>query len=365
MTELEIQRKIIDETDTELLRLFEKRMDACEEIGNIKMLNGMKVFDPERERLVLADRVSRTKNPAYHRFVEEFFRNIMNQSKKLQKSIMRTYEKGKLSGRAAYQGLNGSFGSEAAAAVFGDNIYNVKTFEDVFREVVNGGADYGVLPVENYSTGSIMEVFDLLAKYEVYIAGETYVEVRQCLAGTQDADIDDIVQIYSHEQGFFQSREYLSDKAWIQTKVVNTAVAANMVAEMGDRTKGAVCSARAAEIYGLKVLKANINFAANNRTRFIVISKNPITDESNNKVSIMFSLPHVSGSLFEALGFFKETGLNMVKIESRPIADKLGEYLFFVDLEGNVGKIDVSATLDRLKTYAASYRFLGNYKKLG
>ncbi len=358
MTELEEQRKIIDEVDTQLVALLEKRMSACEEVGNIKMLNGMKVLDPERERLVIADRVSRVKNPTYHRYIEELFKSILSQSRKLQRSIM-------LSGTAAYQGLNGSYGSEAAAAVFGDSIYNVLTFEDVFREVVSGRADYGVLPVENYSTGSIMEGFDLLKKYEVYIAGETYVEVRHCLAGTQDAEIDGIEQVYSHEQGFFQSKEYLSDKEWIQTKVVNTAVAANMVAEAGDPTKAAICSARAAEIYGLKVLKTNINFAANNRTRFIIISTNPITDEQNNKISIMFSTPHVSGALFEALGFFKESGLNLAKIESRPIPDKLGEYLFFVDLEGNVGKMDVSATLDKLKAYAPSYRFLGNYKRLG
>lgn len=365
MSELDVQRKIIDEVDTELVALIEKRMAACEEIGNIKMLSGMKVLDPERERFVLADRVSRAENPAYHRCVEEVFKTIMAQSRRLQKSIMRTYEKGKLSGRAAYQGINGSYGSEAAEAVFGDNIYSVMTFEEVFREVMSGRADYGVLPVENYSTGSIMDVFDLLAKYEVYITGETYVEVRQCLVGTQDAEIDNIVQVYSHEQGFFQSREFLSDKEWMQTKVVNTAVAANMVSELGDPTRAAICSARAAEIYGLKVLKANINFAANNRTRFIVIGKNPITDEQNNKISIMFSTPHVSGALFEALGFFKESDLNLVKIESRPIPDRLGEYLFFVDLEGNVGREGVSATLDKLKTYAASYRFLGNYKRLG
>lgn len=365
MSVLDEQRKAIDEIDTQLVALFEKRMEVCEEVGNIKMLNGMKVLDIERERAILADRVSRTKNPAYHRYVEEFFKGIIAQSRKLQKSIMRTYEQGKLSGRAAYQGVVGAFTGEAAASVFGDNIYNVKTFEEVFREVVNGKADFGVVPVENYSTGSIMEVFDLLTKYEVYIAGETYVEVRQCLVGTQDADVDGLVQIYSHEQGFFQSREYLSDKEWIQTKVLNTAIAAKMVSEMGDRTRGAICSAHAAEIYGLKVLKPNINFASNNRTRFIIISKTPITDEANNKVSIMFSVPHVSGGLFEALGFFKETGLSMIKIESRPIADRPGEYLFFVDLEGNVGKANVNEALDKLQAYATGYRFLGNYRQLG
>ncbi len=365
MTELDEQRKKIDEIDTELTRLFEKRMAVCEEIGNIKMLNGMKVLDPERERLVLADRVSRTENPSYHRAVEEFFKCIMAQSRRLQKDIMRSYEKNLLSGRAAYQGIAGAFASEAAAAVFGDNIYNVKTFEDVFREVINGKADFGVVPVENYSTGSILDVFDLLAKYEVYIVGETYVEVRQCLVGTQDADIDSLVQLYSHEQGFFQSREYLADKEWVQTKVLNTAIAAKMVAEMGDRTRGAICSAHAAEIYGLKVLKPNINFASKNRTRFIVISKTPAADTDNNKVSIMFRVPHVSGGLFEALSFFKETGLNMVKIESRPIAEVPGEYMFFVDFEGNLGKPNVSTALNKLQSYATGYRFLGNYRLFG
>ncbi len=365
MTELDEQRKIIDEIDARLTALFEKRMEVCELIGNIKMCNGMKVLDPERERLLLADRVSHTKNPAYHPLVENFFKSIMAESRRLQKSVMRSYEKNRLSGRAVYQGVPGAYGCEAAEGVFGDNIYNVKTFEDVFRQVVNGSADFGVVPVENYSTGSIMEVFDLLKKYEVYIAGETYVEVRHCLAGTADADEDGLVQVYSHEQGFYQSKEYLADKEWIQTKVLNTAIAAKMVSEMGDRTRAAICSARAAELYGLKIIKANINFASKNRTRFIIISKTPIADNANNKVSIMFSVPHVSGGLFEALGFFKETGLNMVKIESRPIADKPGEYIFFVDLEGNVGNENVSEALNKLQTYAAGYRFLGNYRQLG
>ncbi len=366
MNEIDEQRKVIDEIDSQLVELFERRMAACEKIGNIKMKNGIKILDEEREKLILADRVSRASNPKYHRYVEEFFKDIIGESRRLQKSIARTYDKGNtLAGRAAYQGIDGSFGSEAAAMVFDDNIYSVRTFEDVFLEVIREKADFGVLPVENYSTGSILDVFDLLAKYEVYIVGEVYVDVRQCLAGTYDAEIDDIVQIYSHEQGFFQSREYLADKEWIKNKVVNTAVAASMVSEMGDKTKGAICSARAADIYGLKILERNINFARNNKTRFIVISKTPITDKANSKVSIMFSLPHVSGALFEALALFKAAELNMVKIESRPIVDKLGEYLFFADLEGNVARSNMNDALNKLQKYAVSYRFLGNYRQLG
>ncbi|MCH5188529.1 MAG: chorismate mutase [Oscillospiraceae bacterium] len=365
MNELDVQRKIIDEVDSELVALLEKRMTACEEIGRIKMNNGMKVLDAERERLILADRVSRAEKREYHRHIEEIFKCMMAESRRLQKSIARSYDSGKLSGRAAYQGVDGSFGSEAAASVFEDNIYNVRTFEDVFVEVVLGRADYGVLPVENYSTGSIIDVLDLLGKYEVYIVGETYVDVRQCLVGTPDAEIDDVAQVYSHEQGFYQSREYLADKDWIQNKVVNTAIAASMVSEMGDRSKAAICSARAAEIYGLKILKSNINFASNNRTRFIIIGRTPIIDKTNSKISIMFSAPHVSGSLCEALGFFRDNGVNMVKIESRPIAEQHGDYMFFVDLEGNVSSTNVNEALQKLQSYATNYRFLGNYRSLG
>ncbi len=366
MNEIETQRRIIDAVDAELVPLLERRMAASEEIGAIKMKNGVKILDPERERLVLADRVSRTGTRRYQRHVEEIFKTIMAESRRLQKSIALVYDGGsRLNGRAAYQGVDGSFGSEAAAAVFGDNIYNVHSFEDVFVEVVLGKADFGVLPVENYSTGSIIDVLDLLAKYEVYIVGETYVDVRQCLVGTPDAEIDDVAQVYSHEQGFYQSREYLSDKDWVQNKVLNTAVAASMVSEMGDRTKAAICSARAANIYGLKILKPNINFAPNNRTRFIIIGRSPVADASNTKISILFSAPHVSGSLCEALGFFRDNGVNMVKIESRPIAEQHGDYLFFVDLEGNVGKTNVSDALGKLQAYATTYRFLGNYRALG
>lgn len=365
MRELEELRGEIDAVDTQLCALLEQRMDIAREIGALKMRQGKPVLDQERELLVLASRVARVKNEAYTASVEEIFREIMAQSRAIQSTLQRTYDGGvRLCGTAVYQGVDGSFSSEAAAALFGSEIAPVATFEDVFCAVRDKRADYGVLPLENSSTGSITDVFDLLSRYELYIVAETDVAVRQCLLANHGATLESIDEVFSHEQGFFQSREFLKGRPWTQTALVNTAVAAQHVAERGGVTKAAIASARAGALYGLEVLKENINFAQGNRTRFIVLGREPVS-EGGDKISILITLPHVSGSLYEALRIFKQCGLNLLKIESRPLIDKMGEYQFFIDLEGSVSERDMEEALRQIRQFASYYRFLGNYKKLG
>lgn len=267
-----------------------------------------------------------------------------------------------------FQGIQGSYSEEALNLYFGDEVKskNVLSFEDVFQDLNKGSSNYGVLPVENSSTGSIVDVFDLLAKNNCYIVGEELLKVDHCLMGIKGSTPGEIKEIYSHPQGFFQCREFLKNYPNCKhTPYYNTAISAKFVQESEDRTIAAIGSKRAAKLYGLEILKENINSNEFNSTRFIIIAKFlEFTDESN-KTSIVFSLPHESGTLYKALTYFYENELNLLKIESRPMEDKPWEYMFFIDFAGNLKDANVKNALSKLEHYSTSFKTLGNYISAG
>lgn len=365
MENLEYYRKEIDKIDTELISLMERRMDVAKNIARVKLKGGMQVLDSAREKQVLTNRIEKVSEREYEGIIEKFFIEVMALSRSVQQNLIDAHSmKEALTGRACYQGVDGAYGSIAASKIFGENIYNVKTFENVFEEVKSGNVKYGVIPLENSTTGSINDVVDLLWKYDVFIVGETSIRVEHSLLANKGADISDIREVYSHEQGFWQCKEYLKDKEWTLNSVVNTAVGAKSVAESGDNSKAAIASKRAARLYGLDVLQENINTGNENCTRFIVISAEPVVGEGYLKAAISFSVPHVSGSLVTALKIFADNDVNLVKLESRPVIDKVGEYRFFAELEGNVGDEKMKKALNELKKYATDYKYLGNFKKI-
>jgi len=356
MRDLDYYREEIDRVDKELLKLFEKRMDIAENIGKIKKEKGLPILDPIREKQVLNNRLSLLENKEYEDGAREFFESIMGISRGLQQKIV-----GNLN--IAFQGIEGSYGQEAALFLFPHgNHFGVSSFREVF-ERVKEGSDYGILPIENSSTGSINEVYDLLAEYDFYITGEYFKEVNHFLLGIDGADISDIKEVYSHEQGLGQCEEFIKSHGFKQTAMSNTAVSAKFVKDTGDNTKAAIAGERAAEIYGLKILAKHINTGKKNQTRFISIAKKPLRDKFANKISIAFKLPHISGSLIKFLGVFAEGGINLMKIESRPILDQMGEYLFFMDLEGNMEDEAVLETFKKAEARSDWFKYLGNYSK--
>ncbi len=363
MENLEYYRSEIDKIDTELIRLMEKRMDVAKHIGEVKLKNGLQVLDTTREQKVLASRMEKVTEKEYEGVIEEFFIKVMELSRGVQQNLIDSYAmKEALSGKCAYQGVDGGYGSIAASKIFGENIYNVKTFENVFEEVSSGRADYGVLPFENSTTGSITDVVDLLSQFDVYIVGETRIKVEHNLLGAKGATIEDITDVYSHEQGFFQCREFLKSFDWKLTSVVNTAVGAQAVG--CDKTKAAIASARAAKLYNLDILKSGINSGKENATRFVIVANKPQIGDGAMKAAVIFSVPHVSGALVSALQIFAKHGVNLLKLESRPVIDRLGEYSFFAELEGSISDKNMIDALDELKKYATSYKYLGNFKKV-
>ncbi len=282
-------------------------------------------------------------------------------------------EKGKV--RAAYSGVPGCFAEEATMKYFGSlnagkrwdeecTLVPTGSFAAAMDAVEKGKADCAVLPIENSSTGSILNNYDLITEYGFFITGEYSISVSQCLLAKPGTDIKELREVYSHEQGLSQSRDFLARYPFIrQTPVYNTAYAAKLVSESDRTDLGAIASMHAAEIYGLDVLQAGINFKDINQTRFLILAPEVHHAPENDKASLMVTLPHVPGALAKLLSIFAREGINLMKIESRPVQRKNWEYLFFIDvaddgIDQRIGKI-----LQEISDCARTVRVLGYYRK--
>ena len=369
-------RKQIDEIDSSLVELYEKRMEVSSAIADYKIENGKKVYDRERE----LEKIKTVKSLAHSEFnrigVEELFSQIMSMSRKLQ--YQKLSEKGaslrlpfiqidSLSSsarRVCYQGAEGAYSEEATIRFFGEgvNSFHVDTFRDAFGALEDGSADYAVLPIENSTAGIVSEVYDLLTEYENYIVGEQIIDIRHCLLGVPGAKLEDIQTVYSHPQSLMQSSRFLAEHSDIkQISMKNNAFAARKVSEDKDKTQAAIASKRAGEVYGLEIIKEAINQAESNSTRFIVVTNQKVFLKGAGKISLCLEIPHEAGSLYHIMSHFIYNGLNMTKIESRPIEDRNWEYRFFIDFDGNLEDSSVKNALRGLREEAKMMKILGNY----
>lgn len=381
MTELEGYRQEIDRIDGELVKLFLERMAVTGKVGEYKQRVGIPVLDAGREKQVIAAKTALTDDPARKADIAALYESIMAISRRQQRHLV--HEGAEDPGyasyladlararqpvehpRVVYQGEPGCYSEEAAAGFFGDDVDSrgLAWFTDVFAALERGEADYAVVPVENSSTGSIRQVYDLMAQYRYSIVGEWQVKVEHCLMALPGVELSDIKTVYSHEQGLMQSEKYLDvHRDWKRVPTLDTAGSAKLVAETGDRTAAAICSRRAAKLYGLNILVEGVNYNSMNHTRFAVVSSVPELRSGRNKISAMFRLPHQSGSLHEILTIFAVQGLNLLKIESRPIPGRGWEYLFFLDFTGDLDAEGMDGVLHELSQLAAEIRILGNYK---
>lgn len=381
MSELDVMRGAIDEIDNQIVHLFERRMAVTEQVGQFKQRNHIPVLDNHRQREVLESKAALLQEPGLKADVTLLYETIMGISRRQQRRIVRegaeepNYARIRAAMEACrepvaqpvvvYQGEPGAYSEQACVNFFGDGIAarGLPQFEDVFLAIRDGKADYGVVPIENNSTGAIRQIYDLLAKYEFHLVGETTVKVEHCLVAPQGAGFDTITHVYSHEQGIFQSEEFLKQYPhWIPVASMDTAGSAKFVAETGDKTKAAICSKRAAKLYGLNILAEKINYSAINTTRFVVVSPRMELRQGADKISAVLTTPHESGCLHEILGIFAVNGLNMVKLESRPIPGKSWEYMFFIEFTGCLTAPNMDGVLRELAQTAADFRVLGNFK---
>jgi chorismate mutase / prephenate dehydratase len=379
MVDLQELRKEIDKIDAEMVKLYEKRMKISEEVAEFKIKTGKPVFDKVREDEKLAGVKSLAQSDFTKHGVEELFSQIMAMSRKLQYQLLNKFGvqdktpfyivdsvKNNKDKKVIYQGVPGAFSQIAMLEYFGEDVTNsnVETFKDAMESIKNKEADYAVLPIENSSAGIVNMSYDLLVEYDNYIVGEHILEIQQALIGTPNAEISDIKTVYSHPQGLMQCAKFLDNyREWKQISLQNTAVSAMKVRDDKDNSQAAIASAQAASIYGLKVLQEEINFSDTNSTRFIIVAYEPVFTNKSDKVSVCFEVPHESGTLYSALSHFIYNGINMSKIESRPLQGKPWEYRFFIDFEGNLNDSAVKNALKGLKAETINLKILGNYKK--
>ncbi|MFW2491022.1 prephenate dehydratase [Clostridium chromiireducens] len=377
MAEIDDYRKKIDEIDKEITRLFEERMDVVIKVGEYKKQNNLPVFNKAREDEVIAKNIEYLNNKDYAEGLKDFFINIMNiakdfEDKKLVEDARTKTECRSESGneksniKVGFYGVAGSFSEEAMIKHFGkkDDAKAYDEFEDVFLAVKNGEIDYGVLPIENSSTGAISQVYDLLYKYGFYIVGEECIKIDQNLIGIQGTKLDNVKEVYSHPQGFEQSTDFLKGyNYWKRIPFHSTADSVKLVSDLQDMSKVAIASKRAADIYNLSIIKENINNRSENSTRFIVISKELELNEDCDKVSVVFSLEHKAGTLYKLLRHFAENNINMMKIESRPMEKGAWKYFLYVDFEGNLEDEQVKKALNLIEQSSAYFKLIGGYRK--
>lgn len=368
---LEEIRKQIDEIDRQLLPLFMARMDCAKQVAEIKKEQKLPVFNAQREQEIL-DRAAENAG-AYGGEARILYAAMMETSRALQQDLLgsggelRAQITGadtapQKSGKIACLGETGSFSHEALLTLYPQSEPQFyATFGEIFAAVENGEADLGLLPVENSSAGSVSEVYDFILKYRFYIIAASTLEVHHCLAAAKQISTHSISAVYSHPQPLAQCSDYLAKNNPLTRTCSSTAEAARLAAEKKDAGIAAICSEHAAKEYGLHILERNIQNSANNRTRFAVISRSLFISECAQKISLCFSLPHKTGSLYSVLARFAAAGLNLTKIESRPIADKNFEYDFYLDFTGNVHEERTLNLLCALSEELPRFSFLGNY----
>ena len=368
-------RNKLDVIDKQIVKLFEERMDICGKVAETKIASGKAVYDAEREKQKL-DAVSAMADSEFNQVaVRELFSQMMSISRKYQYSILAEHGRAMKLGferldqlpmegvRVVHQGVEGAYSHAAAIQYFGEKaeIYHVARFEDAMKEVQLGNADYAVMPIENSSAGAVIDMYDLLTRYDNYIVAETFLPVNHALLGVPGAKLSDVKTVFSHPQALMQCSAFLNDNGLKQISVENTAVAAKRVVEEGDKSQAAIASEIAGKLYGLELLKPFIQNNQGNTTRFVILANRKVYQKDAGKISLCFELPHTSGSLYNMLGNFIFNHVNMMMIESRPIPGKNWEYRFFVDVEGSLGDPAIRNALLGISEEAVSMRILGNY----
>ena len=371
-------RNEIDKIDDDILTLFLKRMETAKKVAEYKKENGLSTMQKGREREILK-KVSEKSGDEMAEYSRILFATLMDLSKsyqnkqnqentgvvsqKIKEALANTSQIFPQTATVACQGIEGAYSQIACDRFFKNpNISYVKSFEDVFKAVENRDCDYGILPIENSIHGTVIAVYDLMKKYKSHIVKSIKLKINHALMSKNGACMCDIKEIISHEQALGQCSEFLKEYPDIKLTVCeNTAVAAKLVADSGRSDIAAISSPDCAESYGLSILNDKIANSDSNFTRFICISKELEIYPGADRISIIMNLPHTPGSLNAVLTKLAMAGLNLTKLESRPIAGRDFEFSFYFDLEASIYAEDTVAILDELSAGSSNLIFLGSY----
>lgn len=375
MKDLLESRNEIDQIDSEIVRLFERRMDVCKDVAEYKLHTGKPVLDRKRELDKIATLKEKASNRFYSHGVEELFEQIMAMSRKMQYKMLTEEGVNNDIGfdivdslptddiKVVYQGIPGAYSQQAATEYFKDKAeyVNVTTFREAMKLVRDGKANYAVLPMENSSAGIVTDVYDLLVEFSNCIVDTFDVKIEHCLCGIKGSKIEDIKDVYSHPQAFMQSNKFIEEHGWGKVNLANTAISARYISEQSDKSRGCIASANAANIYGLDILHRGINFNDTNTTKFIIVSKDRVARRNADHICISFEMPHESGTLYQMLSHIIYNDLNMTRIESRPVPEKKWEYRFYVEFEGKATQAGVVNALSGINAESLNMKILGNY----
>jgi prephenate dehydratase len=271
-------------------------------------------------------------------------------------------------GPIVYAGEPGAFAEDAVLAAFGDvPRTSVASFRAVFRAVTDREADAGVVPIENVINGTVRENYDLLVEYDLMIRGEVVVPVRLCLAAVAGQRIEDIERVYSHIQALGQAEAFLRSRPWQLLSTYNTAGAGKTIADSGERGAAAVLSPRAAALFGLEILADDVGDLPDNRTRFLLLARpdgqppDLIDPPAMRRTTLVVTVRNEPGTLLAVLQVIAAHGLNMRKLESRPSRERAWEYVFWIDLDGDLADPSMAAALDEVRGVTTMTRVLGSY----
>ena len=370
----------IDQIDDELVRLFAQRMDVAARIADYKKEHNLPIFAPARERETLAE-VAKKAGPEMANYTRVLYSMLFELSRSYQgkrndtpsplyetitQAIENTPKLFPQSAMVACQGVEGAYSQIACEKIFKSPfILYFKNFDGVFNAIEQGLCQYGILPIENSSAGSVKKVYDLMIHHNFSIVRTFRLKIDHNLLANPGATLESIREVYSHEQAINQCSELLNTMQGVKViPVENTAVAAEMVSKSGRTDVAALSSRSCAELYGLKCLASSVQDKGNNYTRFICISKHLEIYPGSDKTSIMMILNHKPGALYKALARLYVLGINVTKLESRPLPDRDFEFMFYFDLDTSIYSEEFVQLMCELDNLCEGFKYLGSYTEV-
>ncbi len=352
---LEEARKIINEVDAQMAELFVRRMRAAELVFAHKKEYGLPILDQKREDAVIEKNSALIGDEMLKGYYIDYLKHLM--------SVSRAYQYRMQNGlNVAYSGVEGAFAHIAAGRIFPEsNRVSCRDFKAAYDSVVSGACDVAVLPIENSYAGEVGQTIDLIFSGGLFINGIYELEIHQNLLGVPGAAVEDIKKVTSHPQALAQCHDYIELRGLDAEEASNTAVAARMVADLNNKSLGAIASVETAEIYGLKVLEANINKSGENTTRFAVLSKVKASSSALSSSVLMFTVKHEAGSLANAISIIGKYGYNMTALRSRPLKKHSWQYYFYIEIDGTLDTENGANMIGELNQVCDRFKVAGTF----
>ncbi len=352
---LEEARCIINEVDAQMADLFVKRMRAAEMVYAYKKEFGLPIFDQKREETVMEKNAALVEDEVLKGYYIDYLKHLM--------SVSRAYQYRMQSGlKVAYSGVEGAFAHIAAGRIFPEgNRVSYGDFKGAYNSVVSGESDVAVLPIENSYAGEVGQTLDLIFSGTLHINGIYELEIHQNLLGVPGATVEDIKKVTSHPQALSQCHDYIEMRGFETEEANNTALAAKSVADVNDKSYGAIASVETAELYGLKVIEPNINKSGENTTRFAVLSKVRASSLALSSTVLMLTVKHEAGSLANAISIIGQYGYSMTALRSRPMKKHSWQYYFYIEIDGTVDSENGREMLNELGKVCDQLKVAGTF----